>query len=105
MDFFFFFFFFFFLRDFIFKKTLFEKLQYLKQEGKSTWVCNAIESISFNGHFKPFKGKNKQFAILFSIGITLPSKNYAKHLYKTVICKVFDLELHLFYTIHIQYNM
>ena len=28
----FFFFFFFFLRDFIFKKTLFEKLQYLKQE-------------------------------------------------------------------------
>ena len=25
-------FFFFFLRDFIFKKTLFEKLQYLKQE-------------------------------------------------------------------------
>ena len=27
-----FFFFFFFLRDFIFKKTLFEKLQYLKQE-------------------------------------------------------------------------
>ena len=26
-------FFFFFLRDFIFKKTLFEKLQYLKQEG------------------------------------------------------------------------
>ena len=26
------FFFFFFLRDFIFKKTLFEKLQYLKQE-------------------------------------------------------------------------
>ena len=30
--FFFFFFFFFFLRDFIFKKTLFEKLQYLKQE-------------------------------------------------------------------------
>ena len=30
--FFFFFFFFFFLRDFIFKKTLFEKLQYLKEE-------------------------------------------------------------------------
>ena len=26
------FFFFFFLRDFIFKKTLFEKIQYLKQE-------------------------------------------------------------------------
>ena len=31
LSFFFFFFFFFFLRDFIFKKTLFEKLQYLKQ--------------------------------------------------------------------------
>ena len=31
-NFFFFFFFFFFLRDLTFKKTLFEKLQYLKQE-------------------------------------------------------------------------
>ena len=34
------FFFFFFLRDFIFKKTLFEKLQYLKQEW--VWVCYYI---------------------------------------------------------------
>ena len=32
MGIFFFFFFFFFLRDFIFKKTLFEKLHYVKQE-------------------------------------------------------------------------
>ena len=32
----FFFFFFFFLRDFVFKKTLFEKLQYLKQEQQET---------------------------------------------------------------------
>ena len=42
----FFFFFFFFLRDFIFKKTLFEKLQYLKQEQYEAISCS-VDSIHF----------------------------------------------------------
>ena len=42
---FFFFFFFFFLRDFIFKKTLFEKLQYLKQDAK---LCSYYWDLTLN---------------------------------------------------------
>ena len=45
ISFFFFFFFFFFLRDFIFKKTLFEKLQYLKQEQLYLILENTVSEI------------------------------------------------------------
>ena len=79
--FFFFFFFFFFLRDFIFKKTLFEKPQHLKQEQLTLHQLTLLSLLFYAEHLHQLAANNSKKRDIRALWEEfLPGRGYIKGL-------------------------